>query len=325
MASEQDSVWKEVLDAYFEEFLAFFFPQIHADIDWQRPYEYMDKELEKLEPDSATGRRLVDKLVKVYLNDGTETWLMIHIEVQGHAEPGFAKRMNLYKNRISDHYDAEVVSLAILTDTNQSFRPNLYQRLRWGQRDIFEFLIIKLIDYNKDWASLEANPNPFAVVVMAQLKVLLVKQPQEQYNWKLQLVRMLYERNYSRQQILNLFRFIDWLMRLPDDLEQNFKQEIVKYEEARMPYVTSIERLGREEGRKEGRKEGKQEGLQEGLQILVFRQIKRRVGELSGEVAERIKKLSVIQLEDLGEALLDFTALADLENWLQAQAETPQA
>ncbi len=321
MATEQDSVWKEVLDTYFEEFVAFFFPHIHADIDWSRDYEFLDKELEKIAPDSATGRRLVDKLVKVYLNDGAETWLMIHIEVQGHAERGFAERMNLYKNRISDYYGAEVVSLAILTDTNQSFRPNLYQRLRWGQRDIFEFLIIKLIDYNKDWASLEANPSPFAVVVMAQLKVLELKQPQEQYDWKLRLVRMLYERNYSRREILNLFRFIDWLIRLPRELEQNFKREVVKYEEVHMPYVTSIERLGREEGLEEGL----QKGREEGLQILVLRLVKRRVGDLPREVEERIKKLSAEQLENLGEALLDFKAMAELESWLQAQDEAAQA
>lgn len=320
MASEQDSVWKEVLDIYFQEFVAFFFPAIHADINWGRDYEFLDKELEKIAPDSETGRRLVDKLVKVYLSDGAETWLMIHIEVQGQAEPNFAERMLLYNNRIADRYDAEVISLAILTDTTQSFRPNLYQRSRWGQDKIFRFPIIKLIDYNKDWASLEANPNPFAVVAMAQLKMLLVKQPQDRLDWKLRLVRMLYERNYSRQQILNLFRFIDWLIRLPDDLAQNFNEEIVKYEEAHMPYVTSIERMGREAGRKEGL----QEGRQEGLQMLVLRQTRRRVGELTTEADQRIKQLSAAQLEELGEALLDFTAMSDLESWLQTQDNTSQ-
>jgi hypothetical protein len=37
--SEYDSPWKEALDAYFEPFLAFFFPQAHASIDWGRGYE----------------------------------------------------------------------------------------------------------------------------------------------------------------------------------------------------------------------------------------------------------------------------------------------
>jgi len=42
--SDYDSPWKEVLDLYFESFMAFFFPDAHADIDWSRNYEALDKE-----------------------------------------------------------------------------------------------------------------------------------------------------------------------------------------------------------------------------------------------------------------------------------------
>ncbi len=76
-----------------------------------------------------------------------------------------------------------------------------------------------------------------------------------------------------------------------------------------MRYVTTGERIGYERG--------KQEGEQEGEQRLIFRLLQRRVGELSPELQERIKSLSLNQLETLGEALLDFTAMEDLLNWLQ--------
>jgi predicted transposase YdaD len=61
---------------------------------------------------------------------------------------------------------------------------------------------------------------------------------------------------------------------------------------------------------------GHQEGRQEGEANLVLRQLKRRLGELSVAQEERVRELSVEQLEDLGEALLDFTAMADLESHL---------
>jgi predicted transposase YdaD len=77
-----------------------------------------------------------------------------------------------------------------------------------------------------------------------------------------------------------------------------------------MRYVTTGERIGYERGR--------QEGKQEGEQRLIFRLLQRRVGELSPEVQQRIESLSLNQLEALGEALLDFTAMKDLLNWLQA-------
>lgn len=67
---------------------------------------------------------------------------------------------------------------------------------------------------------------------------------------------MLLERGYTRQDVIGLFRFIDWIMVLSTDLAQGFKAELKSYAEARrMHYVTSIERLAKEEGREEGREE----------------------------------------------------------------------
>jgi len=42
------------------------------------------------------------------------------------------------------------------------------------------------------------------------------------------------------------------------------------------------------------------------------------VGELSQPLRKRIKTLSLEKLENLGEALLDFQAIADLETWLNS-------
>jgi hypothetical protein len=50
MVTDYDSPWKEALDRYFELFMAFFFPAAHADIDWKRGYEMLDKELQKIVP-----------------------------------------------------------------------------------------------------------------------------------------------------------------------------------------------------------------------------------------------------------------------------------
>lgn len=268
MSVDQDSVWKEVIDDYFPEFMAFFFPLIWQDIDWDRKYEFLDKELEKIVQDSDIGRRLADKLVKVYLYSGKETWLLIHIEVQGKPDPDFARRMYIYNYRIFDRYQQEVVSLAVLTDKNKRFRPDTYQVKRWGFAHTFHFPVIKILDYAQEWHRLEADPNPFALVVMAQLKVLELGKNEERLTWKLKLVRMLYERGYNRQQVLNLLRFVDWLVALPKELEQSFQDEVNRYEEAnKMPYVTTFERFGIQKGRREGRQEGLREGLLEAIEL----------------------------------------------------------
>ncbi|PSB45094.1 hypothetical protein C7B80_18365 [Cyanosarcina cf. burmensis CCALA 770] len=65
-------------------------------------------------------------------------------------------------------------------------------------------------------------------------------------------------------------------------------------------------------------REIKEEGREEGEKSLVLRQLTRRVGELPQEARSRIESLRLEQLENLGEALLDFTSLADLQAWLEA-------
>lgn len=69
-----DSPWKDVLDEFFEQCMAFFFPQAHAQVDWARGYEFLDKELQKITADAVIGRRMVDKLVKVWLRSGAECY-----------------------------------------------------------------------------------------------------------------------------------------------------------------------------------------------------------------------------------------------------------
>jgi hypothetical protein len=72
--TEQDNAWKDLLDLYFPEFIAFFFPEIYEAIDWSRKPIFLDKELHKLSPAHATGSRLADKLVRVWLKSGRELW-----------------------------------------------------------------------------------------------------------------------------------------------------------------------------------------------------------------------------------------------------------
>ncbi|WP_027402548.1 DUF2887 domain-containing protein [Aphanizomenon flos-aquae] len=70
-------------------------------------------------------------------------------------------------------------------------------------------------------------------------------------------------------------------------------------------------------GEKKGLQQGVQQGLQQGEANLTIRQLKRRCGNLTAIQEEKVRSLSISQLESLGEALLDFQNMSDLENWLQ--------
>ena len=132
-----DSGWKEILDLYFPQFLQFFFPEIYNDMDFsQKSYEFLDKEFQSIIKEGEVGRRYADKLIKVYLRDGNEKWLLIHIEVQGEKEEKFEERLYIYNYRIFDRYRKEVITLVVLTDSSKKFRPKKYEITRWGFRHL---------------------------------------------------------------------------------------------------------------------------------------------------------------------------------------------
>jgi flagellar biosynthesis/type III secretory pathway protein FliH len=74
---------------------------------------------------------------------------------------------------------------------------------------------------------------------------------------------------------------------------------------------------GKEQGRQEGRQEGLQAGRQQGEVELVLRLLSRRFGALSASQEKIIRKLPLQSIEELGEALLEFTSSADLARWLR--------
>jgi len=273
--TEFDSPWKDVIERYFQDFIQFFLPQAHGEIDWTRDYEFLDKELQQVVRDAELGRRLADKLVKVWRTGGEEAWVLIHLEVQSFEETNFAERMFVYHYRIYDRYKRTVVSLAILGDERSSWRPERFGYELWGSDVGLKFPVVKLLDYKQQWSSLETSRNPFATVVMAHLLAQETRpDAQRRLASKLAMTRGLYEKGYGREDVINLFGFIDWVMGLPEEIEQEFRLQVIQYEEERrMPYITSVERIGIQKGIRQGLLKGIELGLRlkfgsEGLGIL---------------------------------------------------------
>jgi predicted transposase YdaD len=96
--------------------------------------------------------------------------------------------------------------------------------------------------------------------------------------------------------VRRLFRLIDWLLELPPGLDQQFWQEIQRYEEEkRMPYMTSVERIGFEKGLQEGRiageEQGRAEGSKHGLLLGLETALALRFGEAGLQLLPEIRAL----------------------------------
>jgi predicted transposase YdaD len=127
-------------------------------------------------------------------------------------------------------------------------------------------------------------------------------------------VRLLYERDWTRQRILDFFSVLDWMMRLPKELEQRLWQDIENIEgERKVKYVTSVERLAIERGLQKGMEEGLEKGLEQGLEkgraqgtaSVLLRLLNRRFGPLSADVTRRLAQSTPEQLEIWAERVLD--------------------
>ncbi|MFB8791168.1 MAG: transposase [Potamolinea sp.] len=247
---DYDSPWKQALEEYFEPFLGLCFPQVHSLIDWSRPPDSLDKELQQIMREAESGKLIADKLFKVWQLGGEETWILIHVEVQSQEKSDFAKRMYQYNYRSFDLYERPVISLAVLGDERASWRPSKYGYALGGCRVSLEFPIIKLLDYNSHWQDLEESSNPFAVMIMAHLKTKATRgNPQQREQWKWNLVRGLYDRGYDREDIIKLFRLLDWMMSLPEQLQRSFEVKLTSYQEERqMPVLSRMELRGMQAG-----------------------------------------------------------------------------
>lgn len=303
---DYDSPWKEALERYFPDFMAFFFPTVAEQIDWDQPPVFLDKELREVVQDAEQGKRFVDKLVRITRLGGVEDWVHIHVEVQGSPEPGFAQRMFVYNYRLFDRYAQPIASLAVLADESPNWRPAGYSHAVFGCEISIRFPTAKLADFNGQLDALLEDPNPFALITAAHLLTQRTKgDNQARYEAKSLLLRLLYRRGWNKQRVIDLFAVLDWMMRLPKALDKQIWFEIERLEEnKKMRYVTSVERFYIEKGVLQGRQEGRRQGLLEGESTLLKKLIQHRFGSLPEWVDDKLTAADETSLERWGKAVL---------------------
>jgi flagellar biosynthesis/type III secretory pathway protein FliH len=109
--------------------------------------------------------------------------------------------------------------------------------------------------------------------------------------------------------------FIDTYLKLNPEEKKRIEEQLARIEPRQQEGVMQIVTSWMEEGIEQGIEQGKKQGEL----ALLNRLLNRRFGLLSPQLQERIDNLSIAQLEELGEALLDFTTIEDLEAWFEGK------
>ena len=182
--------------------------------------------------------------------------------------------------------------LAVLADTHKNWKPTFYGFTVLGCKLSLEFPLAKLTDYEERLDELLESDNVFGWITAAHILTQKTKkQDQERYAAKIRLARILYQRHWEKQRIIDLLYISDWLMQLPDWLNSQVWQELETIEEkAKMEYVTSIERLG----------------MVKGQYTLLKRLLESRFGLLPEWASEKLKNAKSKELEAWSDAI--FTA-----------------
>jgi predicted transposase/invertase (TIGR01784 family) len=262
-----DTLWKAILENVFDDFLRFLFKNADKVLDIDKGFQFLDKELEELFlTEESEAPKFVDKLAKVFTKAGKEEWVLVHVEVQGYDDKGFAKRMFTYFYRILDKYQKQVTAIAIFTDDNKKFYPTSYEYDFLGTRNSFHFNTYKIIE--QDEKLLEQDDNPFAVVILTVLLALKRKALDDDLlKLKMQIFRNLYRRNVSEKKMRGLQTFLNLYVRFAKP-ETNAKFEegikLLTNNNATM----GIEEFVLERAKKEGKAEGKAEDVKNLIEKL---------------------------------------------------------
>jgi len=283
-----DELWKDVLEGLYPDFVQFFLPDFAEAINWARKYVFLDKELSQISPKSKGRKRFVDKLTKVYLKDGHERWVLVHVEIQGYRDEEFAERMFIYFYRIYDKFKQKIISVAVFSDSERGFKPDRFSYSFLGCDLEFRYRTYKILEYSDE--ELEKSENPFALVVLAAKRSLESRNDEEKrFVFKWELIRLLLRKGYDRTKVIQVFRFLDGVLALSDEMkEELIYEEFHREEVERMPYITSWERIAIRRGMKEGMEKGMEKGMLEGVSEMVLEALEERFGKVPEDVRKAI-------------------------------------
>jgi predicted transposase YdaD len=279
-----DILWKSILEEVFDDLLCFLFPKAEMLFNLQRRFEFLDKELGEMypEPEKKSDTKFVDKLVKVYQRDGTEEWVLVHIEVQDQYDPLFAKRMFKYYCRIFDRFDRPITAIAVFSGRDGHKLPCRYERSYQGSMLTYQYNTLCILDYeDKD---LMASDNPFAMVVLAAKKALLRgKDPdKELLKQKLLIAKLLYRKGFSKRKIQAIYSFLYNYVRFANpETNRIFEKELGKIvgKKNTMGMLEGLTEIKTGEAMKKGIRKGRAQGRAKGRAAEKTRVVRRLLAE----------------------------------------------
>lgn len=260
---QNDELLKGAFEEWFVEFLRFIYPNADELFDFGRGLTMMDKELLAVIPDRERkkGKRVADLLVKVYLRDGTEKWILLHTEIEGGNDEDFAFRLFQYHYRLLDRYGVPVETVAVFTGDRSQRRPSEYWHQGIRTTIQFRYLSYQIFDHSEQ--ELLSLDNPFSLIVLACQKALLEgRVPDDELGKdRLTIAKALLRHDYDHDRIISFLVFLKNFIFIDNErINRIFDEHILQLTGGTVN-MGVIEVLKKQE-----RQQGLERGLQQGVE-----------------------------------------------------------
>ncbi|SEK24417.1 RpnC/YadD family protein [Parapedobacter koreensis] len=286
---QNDELLKGAFEEWFIEFLRFIYPNANDLFDFARGLTFMDKELLAIIPERERkkGKRVADLLVKVYLKDGAERWILLHTEIEGGSQEDFAFRIFQYHYRILDRYRVPVETIAVFTGDKNQHKPSEYVHRGIDTSIHFRYRAYHIFD--NDEAELLQMDNAFALIVVACQKALLEgKVPDKELSEdRLTIARALLRHDYDHDRIISFLVFLKNFLYIKDsEINRIFDEHVIQLTGGaiNMGIIETVKKQERQKGRREEA-------------IAIARELKKE--GLSVEFIAKTTKLTIKEVEKL--------------------------
>ena len=304
---DHDRLFKELLTEFFGDFVDLFLPELAGYLD-KASLVFLDKEIFTDVTSGATHE--ADLVVRARFCS-QDSFFLVHLEHQAQAQLDFGRRMFRYFARLHDKHAMPVYPIVVFSHASNLPEPDHYE-VAFPDLAVlqFRYRVIQLALMN--WRDYLRRANPVASALMAKMGMAIEERPRV----KLECLRLLATLRLNPARMRLISGFVDTRLRLNAQEMLIFREQTDTLEEKEKDKVMELTTSWKEEGIREG--------IREGSQQVVFRQLRRRWGELPPRMVARLQALPVQEIEDLAEALWDFTSLADVEKWLGGERTPPK-
>ncbi len=264
----KDLLWKSIIEDFSFEFMAYFLPDwVKNNVDMNKPCEFLDTELAKIQDKTALGLKRADKLIKVFLKNGLEKVIYFHIEVQGYKDDNFSERMFVTFYRLFDRYSSQnIMTFALYSDENKSYEPSQFVYKNETVNLVYKFLTFKIL--KKPLNTLFIKDNIFSYIMLAVRKALDKdsKTDAAQLKWKTNLIKDLVEAGYNDAKVKKILYFIYNYISIKENIvTQQLDSNIstITKQQKNMGIIELVENAYFEAAEARGKAEGKDEGKNE--------------------------------------------------------------